>query len=137
MSANFNAGNATASAGCQTPLIGLTFNILGRVVGAVNVGFERILGEVIVGRADVGIGQFVAYQPQRTIVVSRGVFGVHNDFYAVLFDEVEEVFFPVTDNDGDVCNSSFVELLDLAFDQNLSANTQGPLRSFVGDGGET
>lgn len=134
--AHGHARDAVSGAGLKAPLVGGAVYVLGRVVGAVDVALKGILGEVVVGGADVGVSKFLAGEPERPAVVLLGVLVVHDDLDAVLGGEVEEVLLLVAHDYGDVGDATFEELLDLALDEDLALHAQHTLGALVGEGHE-
>ena len=59
-----------ARAGGDAPLLGGALDVLGRVVGLVDVRLEGVVREVVVGGADEGVRQDVSHQPQGAVVVA-------------------------------------------------------------------
>ena len=104
---------------------------LRRVVGLPHVGLERVLLEVVVRRADVGVAQDLAHQHERGAVVALGVVAVHHDVHAVLVLQVEERLLAVADHQHDVVDAGGPQLLYLALDEHLPADAEQALRPLV------
>ena len=117
----------------DTPLLGGSLDVLGRIVGLVDVGLEGVIREVVVRGADEGVGQDVAHQPQGAVVVARDVVVVDDDLHAELLGQVEEVLLLVADDDRHVRDAGLVQLADLSLDQDLPAHAQHPFGALVGD----
>ena len=97
---------------------------------------EGVLLEVVVRRADVGVVQAVAHEPQRVVVVPRGILRVDLDVHAKLACEVEEVLLLVPHDHSYVCDTCLLELANLALDEHLPVNAEKALWLLVGDGGK-
>ena len=137
MAANLNLYDAVVSASGQTPLFGFAFGVLSGVVGFPDVAFKRILCEIVVRRANVGIAKDFFHQHERTVVVALRISTVNDDFYPVLFLKIEESFFLVTHHDNDVVDAGCLQLLDLALDKDIATYPQKPFWALVGDRSET
>ena len=61
-------------------------------------------------------------------VVLRRVVPVHDQFYAVLIDQVFKLLFHEADHDIDLVNPSFVELPDLPLDKRLTGDLKERFR---------
>ena len=133
LSAHGRARDAVARAHLDAPLVGGALDVVGRVVGLIDVGFEGVRREVVVRGAHVGVVQAFPHAPQGAVVVARGVLAVDDDVDAVLVGQVEEVFLLVADDQRDVRDADLVELADLALDQDLAAHLERALGALVAD----
>ena len=135
--ADARARNPVGGTDLEAPLGRGTLHVVGRVIGLVHVGFERVRREVVVGGTHVGVVQDVSHQPQGAVVVAGGVLAIDDDVHPVLLSEVEEVLLLVAHNHRDVGDSGLVKLADLALHQDLPAHLERALGALVADGRET
>ena len=136
LAAHGRARDAVARAHLDAPLVGGARDVVGRVVGLVDVGLEGVGGEVVVRGAHVGVVQAFLHAPQRPVVVARGVLAVDDDVDAVLVGQVKEVFLLVADDQSDGRDADLVKLANLTLDQDLAAHLERALGALVADGGE-
>ena len=136
MTTHGGSGDAPLAVGGEAPLPRGALGVLSGIVGAPDVGLEDVLGEVIVTRAHVGVGEAIPHEPQRGVVVARGILVVDDEAHAVLLGQVEELLLLVAEDDGYVGDSRLAELADLALDEHLAAYPDQALGALVGHGGE-
>ena len=133
---NRHLGDAVVCARGDAPLLRGPLCVLCGVVGLPDIGLKRILGEVIIARADIGVPKLVADAPQGAVVVAGGILIVVDDLDAVLVAKVEEILLLVANHNRDVIDAGGLELLDLALDENLAAHLQEALGLLIRDGGK-
>ena len=80
---------------------------------------ERILREVIITAADVGVMKFFFSKVKRPDIVLAVILVVDDELHGILVLQVIELLFLVSKNDCDVVNPGFFQLFDLTLDQAL------------------
>lgn len=122
-------------AGPDHPFVRISMALDDRQVGLVDVLFERVDREVVVGRADEGVSQEVTGGEEGRGVVPTVVVVIYDDFHAELLFQIEEQLFHVADDNIDFVDSGLLELSDLALDENLALDCKKTLRFLIREGG--
>ena len=134
--ADGHAHDTAAAPQAHAPFVGRVLRVLRRVIGAMLVGIERIVDEVVIRRTDVGAFEPIEHDHERRVVVPRRVVLVHDDINAKELLQIEEVLLLVTHDDGDIVDARLLELANLAFDEDLVSYAQEPLGLLVGNRGK-
>ena len=131
--ADFHAADLVLGIELEAPFLGRSLGVFGRIVGFPFIFRKRVLREIDIGGAYIGVAQHLAHPHERRIVVAGCELVIHDDLDAVFLLQIEEQLLLVAHDQDDVRDAGFDQLLDLALHQDLSANLQKPLGLLVGN----
>ena len=81
---------------------------------------ERILSEVIITAADVGVMKFLFSQVQRPDVILYVIVIIDDKLYAILVFQIIKLLLLIAEDDCNVIDSSLLQLFDLPLDKTLA-----------------
>ena len=122
----------------KAPLRGLAGHVYGRVPGTAFVGVVHIPAHPVIRGEEVHVlsGKYLSGMIEGGQRIFAEVFWIVEELHIVSVDQIFKLFLQIADNDGDILDTHFMELLDLPFDHALPIDLQEPFGGLKGEGDE-